>query len=299
MKPKLAIIILTYNEEIHLDRCIKSIAALDGDIYVVDSFSTDKTLDIAKNNNARILQNRWINYSTQFNWALDQLKDYDWVMRIDADEFVTKELEISIRYAVSNYPIDYSGYIIERYMTFQRKTIKYGGIFPINVVRIFDPKVSFCEYRWMDEHIIVDGNLKKLSGAMVDDNLNGIDWWIAKHNSYANREALDLLNIKFNFLSNPNTDNQLTKQARIKRYIKKKIYSRLPLSIRSFFYFFIRYILRMGFLDGFKGFTFHFMQGFWYRLLVDIKVKEVIELIDEGISFKKSVKEKLGIDIDI
>jgi hypothetical protein len=135
------------------------------------------------------------------------------------------------------------------------------------------------EQRWMDEHIVLSGgDTVKFNYDLVDDNLNDIGWWVEKHNSYATREMIDLMNTKYHFFENDSALMDFDDpQAKRKRFLKEKIYSRLPIGLRSFLYFNYRYILKLGFLDGSKGFVFHFMQGFWYRLLVDIKVFEFEE----------------------
>ena len=112
----------------------------------------------------------------------------------------------------------------------------------------------------------------------MDDNLKGITFWINKHNKYASREMVDLLNCKYSFLGKDERIMQMNDpQAKRKRIIKERIYSRLPVGFRAFLYFIYRYIFLLGFLDGKKGFLWHFMQGFWYRLLVDTKIMEIEE----------------------
>ena len=130
----------------------------------------------------------------------------------------------------------------------------------------------------MDEHIVLPPGSKTLTtnGHLVDENLKGITFWINKHNHYASRESVDLLNLKYPLFER---DERLKlfddPQARRKRVLKENLYARLPLGLRATLYFFYRYILRLGFLDGSVGFIFHFMQGYWYRLLADVKVMEI------------------------
>ena len=128
----------------------------------------------------------------------------------------------------------------------------------------------------MDEHIVTtSGKDLCLRGEFADDNLNDLSWWTRKHVDYAVREAGDLLNIEFNFLGNTEGElSQVTGQAGAKR-LKKLRYAKLPLFWRSFAYFIYRYFLRGGFLDGREGFLWHFLQGFWYRTLVDANVLEL------------------------
>ena len=128
----------------------------------------------------------------------------------------------------------------------------------------------------MDEHIKVAGLTENFRGEIIDDNLHSLTWWTAKHNAYASREVVDLLNLKYRFMPHDSVAGlRAASQAGIKRWIKEKVYVRLPTGFRAFSYFFYRYILRFGFLDGPSGTAFHFLQGFWYRYLVDAKIAEV------------------------
>jgi hypothetical protein len=150
-------------------------------------------------------------------------------------------------------------------------------MYPIWHLRLWHHSQGRIENRWMDEHIALnDPVTQRLEVDIVDDNLNSVSWWIGKHNGYATREMLDLLNQRYRFL--PLDDalkhNKTDTQARLKRIVKERIYQHLPLFVRPLLYFLFRYLIRLGFLDGRKGFAFHFMQGFWYRALVDLKMLE-------------------------
>jgi len=151
----------------------------------------------------------------------------------------------------------------------------------------------------MDEHIVLLPGSKTITAKhdMVDDNLKGITFWINKHNSYASREAVDLLNNKYPLYPR---DDEIEKfddpQAKRKRMVKDRVYSRLPIFMRASLYFFYRYFLRLGFLDGALGFVWHFMQGFWYRLLVDVKVMEIERRSQGDVEkMKKILREEHGI----
>ena len=274
---KLAAIILTLNDSQHLQRCLTSLEGVVDQVLVADCFSSDDTLRIAKENRARVVQHEWINYATQFNWALTQLDvDTDWVLRIDADEYLTPELATEIRDRLSGLGEEVDGAVCGRRMTFQGRLIRFGGVFPIRVLRLFRYGRGECENRWMDEHIKVTGTTVDFQGELFDDNLNSLTWWTDKHNRYASREAVDLLNLKYDFMPVDSVANLSGgSQAGVKRWIKESVYARLPGGFRAFAYFFYRYVIRLGFLDGRAGTAFHFLQGFWYRYLVDAKVAEV------------------------
>lgn len=297
---KITAIILTSNEQIHLERCLDSLAGVVTEILVVDCFSSDSTRDIAVRKGAHFLQREWVNYATQFNWALTQLDpETDWVLRLDADETVSSALAKEITERISTVKEDVDGIFVSRRMFFQSQIIKYGGLFPLKVIRLFRFGRGECENRWMDEHIKVKGRTIEFSGEITDDNLNSLTWWTDKHNKYSSREAIDLLNLEFNFMNHDTVANlrQWT-QPGLKRWVKERIYARLPTSIRSFLYFSYRYFLRLGFLDGQSGATFHFLQGFWYRYLVDAKITEVKRFaLQKNVDIKIAIAEILKIHV--
>jgi len=281
--PAITFVILTRDEAIHIERAIASAAPVSRHVLVVDSGSTDGTIELARNAGAEVLQNRWINYATQFNWALENLpSDTEWVFRLDADEFLTDRLCGEIAEKLAEVAQTAAGINISRYMNFCRGKVRFGGLFPVRVTRLFRPGKGRCENRWMDEHIVIDGPTIDFSGEIVDDNLKPLSWWIDKHNAYASREVVDLLNREFGFMeSDPGTSLQEGSQARKKRWIKDHLYSRMPGGLRALAYFLYRFVIRLGFLDTREGRMFHVLQGFWYRYLVDAKMHEVKAYMDE------------------
>ena len=268
-------IILTFNEEKHISRCIESIRDVVTDVVVVDSYSSDNTVKIAGELGAKVLQNPWKNYATQFQWGLENAEiKSSWVMRIDADEYI--EAGNSQLEKLSQLSDSITGVYIDRKYFFMNKWMRFGAMHPISHLRIWRSGMGRIEDRWMDEHIVLkEGAAIHLDIKIVDDNRNNLSWWISKHNSYATREVIDNLNLKYNFLD---VDHAIQKsggkQAIYKRFMKENLYTRLPLFVRPFIYFFYRYFIRLGFLDGVKGFIFHFLQAFWYRMLVDFKQYE-------------------------
>lgn len=292
-------IVLTFNEEIHLERCLQSIGLLTNKIVVVDSFSTDSTVEICKKFNVTLLQKTWENnHAKQFNWALTQLSaDTQWVLRVDADEVLTDELVEEIKSRLPGIKGSVNGVNFIRKITFQQKLIRFGGVGSNVVTRLFRYGYGQSHSHWMDEHVGIKGDVISFRGSMIDDNLNTLTWWTTKHNNYACREALELLIIRYPELRGE--DHFAAKDnghLRPKRWIKEVIYSRLPSGVRSFMYFLYRYIVLFGFLDGAKGFQFHFLQGFWYRYLVDAKVVEVLDCVQrDGVSVKEAVRRVLGI----
>jgi len=302
LNPSLTVIILTHNEEIHIERCIKSLLPIASNIFIVDSFSSDRTVEIAQSLGAEVIQRKWKNYADQFQWGLDNSgTDTAWVMRMDADEYLEAELQQELIKVLPNIAFDVDGIYIRRKVFFYGKWIRYGGFYPHILLRIWRNGKGRIEQRWMDEHIVLpqDSKTIMLKGNLVDDNIKGITFWINKHNIYASREMVDLLNNKY-FLLERDDSIKLANdpQAKWKRLIKDEVYSRLPIGLRAGAYFFYRYFIRLGFLDGVKGFLWHFMQGFWYRLLVDIKVMEIEEkCAGDAQKIKKVLLEEHGIKL--
>lgn len=297
---RISAVILTYNEARHILRCIHSIKNAVDEIVVVDSFSQDDTVKMARDAGAKVLQREWVNYADQFNWAMLQVSgDTNWILRIDADEYIDARLSNEISRQVRSAPQDCSGMYVKRRMKFLGEPVRFGGVFPVQVVRVFRVGRGRCEARWMDEHIKVDGLTTTLEGALIDDNLNSLSWWTAKHNSYASREVVDLLNIKYRFIPTDSVaDLDLRREDLFKRWIKERVYSGLPLGFRAFLYFFYRYVLRFGFLDGRRAAQFHFLQGLWYRYLVDAKLAEVESLmVETRIDAPAAIEQVLGIKV--
>ncbi|SFR44542.1 Glycosyltransferase involved in cell wall bisynthesis [Yoonia tamlensis] len=292
----LTVIILAKDESLHIARAIGSVAAIASRIIVVDSGSTDDTVHLAQQAGAEVLHHPWINHATQFNWALAQIAGAPgWVLRLDADEFVTPQLAEQISAGLP----DVAGIYVNRHVHFMGQPVRWGGVFPVRVLRLSRNGAGRCENRWMDEHIIVDGPTAMLAGAIVDDNRRSLDWWVAKHNQYASREAIDILNQIYQFAPRE-TIGQLRggQQAAIKRWIKENIYARLPGGARAGAYFFYRYVLCLGFLDGRQGRAFHVLQGFWYRYLVDAKLAEVRRhMAAHDCTPQDAILSVLGIDL--
>ena len=273
----LTAIILTYNEEQHIARCINSIKDFVDEIYVIDSFSTDNTVEISKRLGAKVFQNPWKNYATQFNWALKNCNiKTDWVWRIDADEYANEKLIENLKNQLPNIKKEVTGIYVRRGIVFLGKLLKHGTWAPRWNLKIFRNKVGSCENRWMDEHIILEyGETIQVEGYQIDENLNDFTWWTDKHNHYATREIVDMLFTKYQLGTANEVESKLfgTNEQR-KRWMKTR-YINTPLFVRPFINFSYRYIFRFGFLDGKQGFIWHVLQGFWYRFLVDAKLFEL------------------------
>ena len=244
----ISVIILTFNEELHIQRCIENVHSFVKDIYIVDSFSSDKTIDIAKDLGTIVYQNKWENnYAKQYNWALENLPiKTKWILRLDADEYILPELEKELNQKLNDVPEDINGIVFKRRHIFLGKWIK-RGTYPVKLLRLFKYKKAVCEQRWMDEHIqLLEGKSIEFEHDFADHNLNNLAWWTLKHNGYSIREAIDLMDAEFGLLESNNKEIQLSEQAAAKRSKKHK-YAKQPLFWRSFAYFIYRYFLDLVF----------------------------------------------------
>lgn len=275
----LSVIILTYNEEIHIRRCLENIIPIAKEIFVVDCFSTDNTLEIARGyKRVQVFQNKWPgNQALQFNWALDNLPiQSNWILRLDADEYLTPELISEMDSKLPSLDPKVSAVVLPLGRAFMGRILKHGIVTGIEMIRLFRKGKARYEYRLMDEHLsISEGEIISFSNKFVDDNRMPISHFINKHNGYSSREAALLLDAEYHLIDYTESDSsQYCEYVRQKRMQKQK-YARLPLFWRGFGYFLYRYILKLGVLDGKEGFLWDFLQGWWYRTLVDAKVFEI------------------------
>lgn len=270
-------IILTLDEAPHLARCIESLGGQCASITVIDSGSRDATVAIAEGLRAQVLRNGWVNYATQMNFGIDALAGKGgWLLRIDADEVLDADSRQTLAEAIAAAGAEVDGLLVRRRIHFMGRRIRYGGIEPSWQLRLWRNGRGRCEQRWMDEHIKVAGAVKTSGLVLSDINLNSLTWWTAKHNSYASREAIDILNGRHGFMrSDVLAGGGASRQARARRFLKEQVYGRVPKGPRAGLYFLYRYLFRLGFLDCAPGWYFHTLQGFWYRTLVDAKVAEI------------------------
>ncbi|MBB4396211.1 glycosyltransferase family 2 protein [Bradyrhizobium sp. ERR14] len=300
----LAVIILTYNEHLHLARALHSVRAIAKEIFVVDSFSTDDTAQIAESFGAVVLQHPFVNQAKQFQWALENVPiKSEWVMRLDADEVVGTDLQAEIERRLPLVPAEVTGVNLKRKLVFMDRVIRYGGRGTLILLRIWRRGFANIEDRWMDEHISVrSGGVLTFEGEFTDHNLNDLTFFVEKHNRYATREAIELLNQHLRFMPAPSSllIERSSFQAAAKRYIKQRIYNRIPFPISSFGYFLYRYVLLLGFLDGKAGLIYSVLQGFWYRFLVGAKVDELrrsVEHLTDSAEVAREVQRLTGLTL--
>jgi glycosyltransferase involved in cell wall biosynthesis len=256
-----AVIVLTYNEEVNIAQALDSVAGWANEIFILDSYSTDRTLEIARPYGCHIAQNAFENYARQRNHALDHLPiRSEWVLFLDADEWLPDLLKQEIS-------------TVRRLIWMGRWVRR--GYYPSWILRLFRHAKGRCEDREVNEHLIVEGTTAQLSHDFVHEDRKGVTDWIAKHNRYATLEAQTLLNSAPEPAYREIDARLFGTQAQRKRWLRHRVWNRLPPLIRPFFYFAYRYVLKGGFLDGREAFVFHFMQALWFPLLIDVKYLEL------------------------
>jgi glycosyltransferase involved in cell wall biosynthesis len=275
-------VILTYNEELHIARCLENVCTFSRKVIIVDSCSTDRTREIVEGFNQQyhiieFVEHKYPgNQAEQFNWAIDNLKiDTEWVLRIDADEYLLPELVEELKQKLPDMPKDVTGLEFKRRHIFMGKWVKHG-IYPVIIMRMFRTGYGRYDARLMDEHITLrEGRSVVFDHDFCEHSLSNISEYCKKHINYAQREATEILKEVYCLTEDVSGNvSHLGEQAEGKHRTKSR-YNRLPLFWRSFAYFIYRYILRGGVLDGKEGFVFSFIQGWWYRTLVDTKILEV------------------------
>jgi len=253
----LSFIIPTYNEELHIERCIRSVFAFAECIYVIDSYSSDRTLDIARAYNCRILQRKFDDHSSQLNWALSRINcTSDWLFRLDADEILDDKSFSHWQAKAVDLSDSFSGVAVERDIVFQGHLVKFGGIAKKSTIRIFRPGKARYNGRVMDEKLILEGKVYKSRIRIIDDNKNSIRWWWRKHLGYASKEVSAVRSEGSNRC----------------RLGKNYYYYFFPSKIRPFLYFFLRYFALLGFLDGIRRPNYHCLQGLRYRRVIEKKL---------------------------
>jgi hypothetical protein len=213
---------------------------------------------------------------------------------MDADEFILPELAQELQEWLPQFPPDVTGLGINRRVFFMDKWIR-RGYYPMVLLRVWRKGAAYIEQKWMDEHIrLLYGDQQTLQFDMVDHNLNNLTWWTAKHNSYSTREAAERLDQRFHFRKT-DTQGGVQKQ-QIKWY--KRFYLQLPLFVRPFLYFYYRYVLRLGILEGKPGLIWHILQGFWFQFLVDAKIYQIQHLARKtGRSIPQVLEEDFNIKL--
>lgn len=275
------VLLTTRNEEANLERTLASVAGWVEQIFVIDSESSDATVVIARRyaevvnlpyEHGRIIP--WI-----FQWGLDHLPiRNEWILILEADQAVTPELRKSLEalFALPTIPAD--GYYLRRKQIFRGKWIRFGGYGGKHLLKLFRRTHGELDPVEQDTRVYVKGKVAKLEGALEEWNHKEeeILFYLGKHLRYAEafaQEEAKRRREKLAFKANGRFFG--TPDERV-LWLKERWY-RLPLFLRPFLYFTYRYVFLLGFLDGKRGFLFHFLQAFWFRLVVDVRLEEILK----------------------
>lgn len=273
MAADITAIILTRNEEINIKPCIDSIKNIVKRIVVIDSFSEDKTVEIAQSLGAEILQRKFETHARQYKFAVNasDIKTR-WILRIDADERLTRESSNELeKLCNDNEKTDVTGIIVRFKKNFLGKDLYHGGVYPWRKLICYKTGKGDIEDRAMDEHIVVfEGKTIELKNDSLHYDFKSLEAWTAKHNWYSSKEAADY--------NREIIEKGTEEQQNIKTWFKMQVYYRLPIGTRAHMYYFYRYYIKLGFLDGREGKIYAFLQAYWYRYLVDAKIYETEKL---------------------
>ncbi|MDQ0640922.1 glycosyltransferase involved in cell wall biosynthesis [Pedobacter sp. W3I1] len=276
MNREFSFIILTFNEEIHLPRLLESIKDLHAEVFILDSGSTDNTLKIAADYGATVKSNAFVNHPKQWDFALNNFEvKTPWSIGLDADQVVTPELfEMLQQFRDEDYA-SINGIYFNRKNYFQGSWIRYGGYYPIYLLKMFRTGIGYSDLNEnMDHRFIVPGKTmiwKK--GHILEENLkeNDIDFWFKKHEKYsdliAQEEIERMQKLRIQTLKPSIWGNPDEKKASLKRFWWK-----LPLGLRPYLYYGYRMVFQFGILDNKTARKFHYIQGLWFRKLVDKKI---------------------------
>ncbi len=268
----LSVVVLAYNEQRNLPACLESLKGLICELVVVDSGSTDRTVALARSYGAKVLTHAFENYARQRDWAQENLPaNSPWILHLDADERLTPELVNEINQVLQNPNDEIDGFLFRKRTVFMGRWIRHGGHYPSYHLRLFRRGRGRCEDRLYDQHFLCDGRVKSLRNDYIDVVASSLSTWSVRHTRWAELEAQELVSrqnqtgrVRPRLFGNPIERRRWLRLA----------YGRAPLFTRGFAYWLYRYFFRLGFLDGKEGLIFHFLQGFWFRFLVDAMIFE-------------------------
>ena len=255
-------LVLTFNDEKMIERLLDDLSVFKK-VLIVDSFSSDNTENIVKKKGRDFVKHEFVNQAKQVNWAVKKFyKDDDWVLRLDSDERVSKDLIDEINYIV-NINSDFVGYI-DRKMYWMGKKLRFSALKKHFIGRLYQPKNAFYE-EVTEEHLVHTCKSIFFKNKFYEENLkNDITYFIDKHIDTAKGEVRE-------YISNTKSSNSLFSihAHERRKFLKLNFYNKNPIFFRAFVYFIYRYIFKLGFLDGKAGFSFCFFQAFFYRMLID------------------------------
>ena len=272
----LAAVVLCHNEEPNIRRCLDSVAGWCP-LFVVDSGSTDRTREICAEYTPHVVEHPYANHAAQWQWALDHLPlDREWILALDADFVVSPELRAEIERRLPALPREVAGVYVRHRYVFGGGPIRFGGTKHewLRLIRRGRARPDLSDL--VDFRFVVDGRVERFRGHVVEENRHDEDLsvWLRKQDKFALRLAVEeeLRRAGLNrWQGRPRLLG--TPDERFMRL--RDFWLRLPLFLRPALYFFYRFVLRLGFLDGRAGFLYAALQGFWLRLAVDWKIDEL------------------------
>lgn len=274
MSPKadLAVFIPTYNEEPNVRRAIESVLGWAAQVFVVDSFSKDRTVEIARScPQVEVHQHAFENYSKQWNWALDNLPiRATWVMILAADEAVPPQTREEIERALASAPAEVAAFQMWWKLIFMGRWLKHMSGRAYNV-RIWRRGRSRFEDRAVNEHAIVDGQVRRIEEPLIHDDRKGISAWVWRHNRYSTMEAQEHVKSIGTVRAQPSTTVRLGGKEAFRRFLKDRVWPLVP--FKPLAYFLYLYVLRLGFLDGWQGLAYARLRWFYYYL-IELKKRE-------------------------
>jgi glycosyltransferase involved in cell wall biosynthesis len=265
-----ALVVIAQNEEVNIRYCLDSVRDWCKEMYVVDSFSTDQTAALARQAGASVAQHTFEDWAAQRNWALDHLPlQTEWVMFLDADEQLTDALKREIEQALATVRSDVSAFAIQQAFVFLGRHLKHAYDGPPLVRLVRRHQVSwFCQ--GAREYCQVQGSVGQIRSRIWHEDHKGLSVWIEKQNRNATREA------RLMWQHMTASDSVQTSERRLRAWVRDRVWIRLPLFFRPLLYFFYRYLLRGGFLDGQAGLIYSFLHGLWFNFLIDAKYRELV-----------------------
>lgn len=265
-----AVIVLTFNEESNLDACLDSVKGWAAEVIVVDSYSTDRTVDIAlarEPDGVRVVQHRFENYGAQWTWAVTHLPiASEWVLKLDADERVTPEFMAEVTETTANAEAETDGFYFHRRFVFMGERLRWSGRLPYDL-RLWRRGKARLENRSVNEHIFVDGKQGYLRSAVLHFDHKSLSDWIEKHNRYSSLEALNAIRGDIT----GNVQPRLFGSPPERRMWFKLAYQTIPTGPVAYFLFL--YLIRLGVLDGAAGFAYCSLRA-QYLFWTELKLKE-------------------------
>jgi len=276
----ISVLVMTFNEEANIALCLQTVAGWASEIFVVDSFSTDRTEEIARRFPIKFIQHAYESAPAQWDWALRSLSfQNEWVLALDADFQVSVELKSALAEKLMQLPPHIDGLYVRHRQVFRGRFIKHGTIYPRYWLRVFRRQAVYIDQNELvDQHFYVHGSTMKMEFDIAEDNVKerDIGFWLLKQLRFAKRAAIEEIKRRRTGELSPITPSLFGSPDQRTLWLKERWY-RLPLYSRSVFYFLYRYIIRLGFLDGKEGFLYHFSQALLYRIAVDTYIDEFLQ----------------------